>query len=308
MRWQKRGLIYHVDNLNRWQFSHSMLPTPLQIDSSTIRIYLGFCDTKMRGRIGFVDVFAANPSKIKFVSPDPILDIGLAGAFDDNGVVPVSVIRVKDKVYLYYIGFQVGVKVPYYMFCGLAISDDGGASFNRLKKTPILDRNGDELYARCGCNVVYLPSEKIFRMWYIGSVLEGWTTNFEGKKVPLYKMKTTFSNDGITWDENSFDCMDFINNNEHGFGRPSVFEHKCKLKMYYSIRNYTHGYDIGFAESNDGLNWQRKDNQSGINTSKAGWDSKNISYPCVITCEYGTYLFYNGNDYGKTGFGYAVLE
>ena len=33
-----------------------------------------------------------------------------------------------------------------------------------------------------------------------------------------------------------------------------------------------------------------------------------ISYPSIIKYEDNVYMFYNGNNYGYDGFGYAVLE
>jgi hypothetical protein len=33
-----------------------------------------------------------------------------------------------------------------------------------------------------------------------------------------------------------------------------------------------------------------------------------ICYPCVVEVDGRTLMFYNGNGFGQTGFGYAVLE
>ena len=38
------------------------------------------------------------------------------------------------------------------------------------------------------------------------------------------------------------------------------------------------------------------------------WDSEMICYPYVFEHKDDLYMLYNGNDYGKTGFGLAVLE
>jgi hypothetical protein len=78
--------------------------------------------------------------------------------------------------------------------------------------------------------------------------------------------------------------------------------------MWYSIRSTTHPYRLGYAESTDGLHWIRKDDEVGIHTSSSGWDSEMICFPCVIDVAGQRYLFYNGNQHGKTGFGYAILE
>ena len=304
MKWSKKGLIYCPDGSVDWIKQFAILPTPLLINKDTLRIFVGFCDTNNIGRIGYVDVSPDNPREILNISPKPVLDIGRNGCFDDNGVVPVSISKEGNQIFLYYIGFQKGVQVPYYMFCGLAISNDNGNSFYRYSQAPILDRINDEVYARCGVNVIKDDSK--YKMYYIGSYKEGWTSN-KGKLKPLYVMKYTESDDGKNWHNPSIQCLEYANRDEHGFGRPYVWKADGVYKMYYSIRTYSKGYYIGYAESNDGISWIRKDNEVGITHSEKGWDDTNLSYPYLYRYNNNVYMFYNGNGCGKTGFGYAEL-
>lgn len=307
MKFEKKGLIYCPNDESNWAQQFAMVPTPLMLEEK-LRIYLGFCTYENVGRIGYVDVDPDNPQKILRVSESPVLDIGIKGAFDDNGVVPVSILKEDGKIYLYYVGFQLGAKVPYYMFTGLAISEDGGDTFYRHSRVPVLDRNNEELYARCGANII--KDNGIFKAWYVGSINNGWTLVGRGdnaKLKPLYTMKYLESNDGIHWNEKIIPCMEFKNADEHGFGRPYVWKENGIYKMLSSIRTYSRGYYIGYAESVDGLKWQRKDEQAGIGLSEFGWDSQNLSYPYLYTYRNKTYLFYNGNGCGKSGFGYAEM-
>ena len=76
--------------------------------------------------------------------------------------------------------------------------------------------------------------------------------------------------------------------------------------MWYSYRGAS--YRIGYAESHDGRQWRRLDTRVGIDVSLAGWDSEMIEYPFVFDHKELRYMLYNGNGYGKTGFGLAVLE
>lgn len=303
MKWEKKGMVYCPSGNVEWMNQFAMLPTPILIDDF-LRVYLGFCTKENVGRIGYVDVDPQNPSKVLRVSESPVFDIGELGCFDDNGVVPISIYEENEKIFLYYIGFQLGVNVPYYMFCGLAISKDKGNTFKRYSKSPILDRKDDEVYARCGVNVI--KDNGIYKMWYIGSNKEGWTKS-AGKLKPLYIMKYTESEDGIHWNNEAITCMNYKNKDEHGFGRPYVWREGKKYRMFYSIRTYSRGYYIGYAESDNGIEWTRMDADAGIELSKYGWDSKNLSYPYIFKYAEKTYLFYNGNGCGKTGFGYAEL-
>ena len=305
MIWEKKGVIYAAENDVPWRNQFAMLPTPLLMDGDILRIFIGFCDKDNVGRIGYVDVNPNNPSEIYNVSDVPVLDIGRKGCFDDNGVVPISILRKEREILLYYIGFQLGVKIPYYMFGGVAISRDNGRTFKRYSESPVLDRRNDEVYARCGINVIFDQGK--YRMWYIGSRAEGWVMS-GGKPRPLYIMKYTESSDGIHWNEESVTCMSYNNEDEHGFGRPYVWRDGDILKMYYSIRTYSRGYYIGYAESKDGIKWNRMDNKAGIELGNSGWDDTNMSYPFIYTYGEHTYMFYNGNGCGKTGFGYAELK
>lgn len=306
MKWEKKGKIEleTFRGSNSYVRTFAMTPTPIIMDENTIRIYIGFCDENNVGRISFIDVDASNPCIVKDISKLPVLDIGRPGSFDDNGVVPISVWREQDKIFLYYVGFQLGTKIPYFMFGGLAISRDGGNSFERYSETPILDRCNNELFARCGMYV--LKDNNIFKMWYIGTEGEGWTKN-RGTLKPLYTMRYLESEDGLHWGKPSVQCLTFHNSDEHGFGRPYVWKENGRYKMLYSIRTYSRGYYIGYAEADDGINWIRCDNLAGITTSDTGWDNENISYPVVIKAAGKTYMFYNGNGCGRTGFGYAEL-
>lgn len=301
MNWEKKGMIYCPNNEQPWMNQYAMLPTPLRL-GNVLRVFIGFCDKNNVGRIGYVDVNPDNPADIIEISEKPVLDIGRKGCFDDNGVVPIAILTKGEEVFLYYVGFQLGVNVPYYMFGGLAISSDGGRTFKRYSESPILDRRKDEVFARCGINVIY--DEGIYKMWYVGSSREGWTMS-SGKLRPLYIMKYTESDDGIHWHKDSVQCLDYKNEDEHGFGRPYVWKENGKYFMYYSIRTYSRGYYIGYAESLDGIHWDRLDEMAGIDLSKNGWDDTNLSYPFLYEHNDKIYMFYNGNGCGKSGFGYA---
>ena len=304
MLWEKKGLIYRPDGRLPWAKQRAFPTNPLLMDDDVFRIYVGFCDENMVGRVGFVEVDANNPSKVLRISEKPVLDIGVPGAFDENGILPLSVLRVDDEIYMYYTGYQLGYKVRYYQFTGLAISRDNGDSFIRYKRVPVLDRSDKELTNRTSVHV--LLNDGIFKMWYVGG--SEWT-NVDGKLLPIYNIRYLESNDGKTWGEEGKVCIDFANEDEHAFGRPFVYRDGGIYKMFYSIRTRSKkGYGLGYAESRNGIDWTRKDAEVGIGVSDSGWDSQMIEYASIFRYKGKTYMFYNGNNMGETGFGYAVLK
>jgi len=304
MRWRKGGHIYVPDGSIEWAQAYAFPPTPFDVGDGRLRLYVAFCDLNTVGRLGYVDVSAEDPGEVVGVATEPLLDIGLPGFFDDNGLLPTRVLAVGDRLYLYYVGYQLGTRVRYFQFEGLAYSDDGGRSFRRASRVPILDRSDREPLHRTSAFVDRAGDR--FRMWYVAG--EEWVL-VGGRSLPRYNLRYLESDDGVTWGPAGELCLDFADEDEHAFGRPWVFEHDGRHKMLYSVRRRSIGYRLGYAESSDGRTWERRDWEVGIDVSESGWDSQEIAYGAVVLREDGgAWLFYNGNEPGRTGFGYAELE
>jgi predicted GH43/DUF377 family glycosyl hydrolase len=303
MKWIKKGRIYQADGSLPWAKKYGFPPTPVRMSDDVLRLYMAFCDENTVGRIGYVDVAADEPSRILKIAQTPVLDIGAPGCFDENGILPTSVIRAGDALYMYYVGYQLGMKVRYYQFEGLAISRDGGESFTRALRVPVIDRSDAELLNRTSAFVML--DGGTFRMWYVGG--SEWV-HARGKMLPLYNLRYLESRDGIQWGDEGRVVIDFASSDEHAFGRPWIVREGGLYRMFYSVRTHSKGYRLGYAESRDGIGWTRKDDQVGIDVSADGWDSEMIAYSSIAQHGETTYMFYNGNNCGETGFGYAVLE
>ena len=91
---EKKGRIYVPDGRRWWAKKYAFPPTPYLLNDEIIRMYVAFCDETTVGRIGFVDILADNPSEVVKVSEEPVLDIGRPGAFDENGLLPTSIVDV----------------------------------------------------------------------------------------------------------------------------------------------------------------------------------------------------------------------
>lgn len=302
MKWRKQGLIIEPDKSKWWSQYYAILPTPeFLVNENLIRIYYASADADRNGRIFFIDVNADNPGETVFQSHQPMLDIGEPGTFDDSGVCPCSIVNLGAEKYLYYVGFQRCEKVPYMLFSGLATGD--GNSFHRLSPAPIIDRTSHSFLSAAAPYV--LKEQDIFKMWlWIG---KQWLT-VNGKKYLSANIGYAESSDGLHWNLINDHCIVPALQNEFSLGRPWVIREKNRYRMWYSVRYIDKLYRIGYAESADGLNWTRKDSEVGIDVSDSGWDSEMICYPSVIKVKDRTYMFYNGNRNGETGFGYALLE
>jgi hypothetical protein len=304
VKWQKRGLIYAPTGELWWAKSHAFSPTAQNLGDDTIRIFFASLDERQFGRIGFVDVDAADPSRIKYETKEPVLTLGELGTFDDSGVNPSCVITIDGQTHLYYIGWQRCERVPHMLFVGLAVQTAERSSFTRVSLAPILDRTDQEPFSRSALFV--LRDRKPFQGWYWNctdwSIEENW---IHYNTVIRYAE----SDDGIRWRSIGPPCITPTGQEDYTVGRPWVIKEAGIYKMWYSIRSRAKiSYRLGYAESDDGIAWTRRDDQVGIDVSESGWDSEMLCFPCVVDASDRRYLFYNGNKHGSTGFGYAVLE
>jgi len=303
MVWKKQGLIFIPSGEQWWALSGAQLPTAEVINNEVIRVYVGCKDIDGYGRTCSVDLDANHPQEILNVASDPILDLGELGAFDDCGAVPNSIVEFSGSRYLYYQGFQRTQRVPYLTFTGLAIASSDGQSFKKHARTPIMDRTNNEPFIRSTPCVLY--QNGFWQMWYVSTTR--WTRDEHGLHY-ICVIRHATSLDGIDWKANEWICLEPTLPDEYAVGRPAVIHDGRLYRMWFSIRSFSELYTIGYAESADGLQWERKDERAGIAKAESGWDSEMICYPNVVHVNGRTLMFYNGNGRGLTGFGYAVLE
>lgn len=303
MKWEKLGLVYGPDGSSSWAVHTALQPTPMQLSDDVIRVFTGFRDAHGVSRVGSVDVDARDPRNVLAVSAQPLLDVGIPGTFDDNGVVPCALARRPEGLFMYYAGYQIPRNVKFFGFTGLAVSRDDGVSFERYSRAPVVDRTDDELFFRAIHSI--REEQGVWRAWYGGgsSFLEE-----EGKVLPVYDVRYMESPDGITFPERGRIVVTFDHPDEYRIGRPWVIRTGDLYRMFYGTARRKVGYRMGYAESGDGISWTRLDGEVGIDVSPDGWDSGMIAYPSVITTSENTYMFYNGGDMGRSGFGCAVLK
>ena len=253
----------------------------------------------------FIYEFDKEEFVVKSLSNQPLIDLGEIGSFDEDGVMPVCSIIKDKKIFLYYIGWNLSNSTPFRNSIGLAISNDNGKSFYKPFKGPILDRS---IYDPCfvaSCCVI--EDGGVFKMWYLSC--DSWF--LENQKINhKYNIKYAYSNDGINWIREGRVAIDYSSPYEYAISVPRVLKEDHLYKMWFSFRGSKNikTYRIGYAESIDGFEWQRKDSEVGIDISNIGWDSEMICYPFVYKHADNTYMLYNGNGYGKTGFGIAYLK
>lgn len=298
MNWEKTGFLFDLNKYTK-EYRGAAVPMVLKLYDGVYRIYYTARDKNGCSNIFYVDVDIISMKVISVVTK-PILSQGELGCFDDRGAMTSWILKGNEYYYLYYTGWNLGKTVPFHNSIGLAVSEDG-INFKRKYTGPVLDR---EKYEPIFCsNPCVIKENDIWRMWYISCVK--WIYE-AGKTKHYYHIKYAESMDGIEWKREGKVCIDFKNDAEYALSRPCVLKMNGLYRMFYSYRGDK--YRIGYAESQDGIEWTRKDAEAGISVSDDGFDSDMICYAYVFECEGEYYMLYNGNEYGMTGFGIAKLQ
>lgn len=297
MKWHKLGLVFCPQRNASWMVSHASNPLALACGDE-VRIYFSCRDEKNRSSIGFVDINPARPNAILRVSERPLLRPGALGAFDDSGISLGCMVDTDEGRYLYYLGWNLCTTVPFRNSIGLAMSATHADDFQRASPAPVVDRSRVDPFS---ISYPWVMREGgTWRMWY-GSNLT-WGTD-----VPIerFVIKYAESADGVCWRRDGVISLD-LEDDILALSRPCVIRDRDVYKMWYSYRRQR--YRIGYAESADGITWKHMRDRVGIDVSESGWDSDTIEYPSVFDHGGNRYMLYNGNDYGRTGFGLAVLD
>ena len=295
MNWKKLGVIWNTEKDDSLR-QGAMIPTPVVLpETNRIRIYYSVRDKHGRGLPYFIEVNSQDPTEILSEANGPLIQLGSPGTFDANGAVVCSVVKVSKTLwYMYYVGFEIPTDIRYRMFVGLAISNDGGITFKKYSKAPVLDRSDSELFFRCGPFLMHEGG--IFKLWYIAG--SKWM-KIDETLTPSYDLKYLESEDGIAWGEEGKTILS-ENFENYGYGRPWIYNYAGKTHMIISARKRAQKrYELENYQANSEHAWNRL--ESSLVPSLAGVDDLMISYASVVQVDGRFFCFYNGNNFGETG-------
>ncbi|MEC9368527.1 MAG: hypothetical protein VX871_07520 [Pseudomonadota bacterium] len=298
LKWRRAGLVVEPQPKLWWWQTHCMVPTPQVLSGSLCRLYFSGRDNKNRSHVGWAVLDLAKDGAIVDLAEEPVLSPGELGCFDDNGVTPSCVLHVGDRLHLYYIGWNPGSTTRMNIFGGLAVSEDGGQSFSRWSRAPILERCKSDPFINTAPFVI--PDSGGYRIYYVSGV--GW----DDPDSPRYLIKTATSKDGKRFERDGTTAIGFDGPAETALARPYVVREGGLYRMWFSAKGQS--YQFAYAESDDGVNWTRKPEPSGLGVSASGFDSQMVEYAVVVRHSGRSFMFYNGNNYGHDGIGMAIGE
>ena len=313
--WKKLGHLFDPTQMTTlpWMDQYAQTPATLVFDDF-VRIY--FCTRppadetgQFVSRVGYVDVDRDDLFRIRRISPEPVIELGELGTFDEFGTNPVSVIRHGDEVRAYYAGWTRCESVPFNGAIGVAQSFDDGDSFGRIGPGPVLSYAPDEPF------VVGSPKIRRFgERWFLHYAAGRRWLDTGDRPEPVYVIRGAVSDDGIAWQRFGKDLVPSRLGDAECQAGPDILWFEGRYHMFFSYRHAVgfkskeKGYRIGYAVSDDLVQWSRNDAAAGIDVSADGWDSQMVSYAHVFRLDERLYMLYQGNDIGRIGFGLAVLE
>lgn len=318
MKWRKIGRIFNPEEhgLPDGCVGFAQSPQALVCDDF-VRIYFSTrmmdpsCG-KYLSHIAFVDMDRSLRNIVR-VSPQPVLPLGGLGCFDEHGIFPLNVVRHGDAVLGYTCGWSRRVSVSVETAIGLVISHDGGLTFHRTGDGPVLGASLREPFL-VGDGFVKII-DGVFHMWYIfGTTWKHYIPDAPPDRT--YKIGHAVSSDGINWvkEDGRRIIADRLGEDESQ-ALPTVTAIDGVWHLFFCYRrsfdfrsNPDNGYRIGHAFSTDLQNWTRDDADPALEIAPGEWDSDMQCYPHVFECDGNIHLLYNGNEFGRRGFGLAILE
>ena len=313
-KWEKFGQVFEISKHQQspWMMEYCQAPNAIELDSC-IRVFFSTRSSREDdgtyvSSIAYVDVDKGDPTKIISISKHPVLTPGPLGSFDEHGVYPLSVAQVDDQIMGLYGGWSRPTSVPFEVSIGL-VSGPSADSLEKQGVGPVISKSLNQPYVCASPKLRFFDNTLhcfyIFgRDWIVDSRVE-----------PLYSITSATSQDGKRWNLSDRPLLQNVLGPLEAQASPDVFFHDGLYHMYFSYRdalgfrnNIHRGYRLGYASSADLVSWWREDSFHDLAPSLSGWDSVSISYPNVITCETGVFMFYLGSEIGRWSFGVARLS
>lgn len=300
--WRKTGRVFEP---RMREFSHGSHPCAIHHEGDRFVVAFTCRDAQSRSQVFLSYASLADRQMTLTGTPKLAMTHGAPGTFDCDGVISVCIVSHAGQHYLYYVGWQ---NLP----DSLWICDTGRAVLNLDRLTcekefagPVLGRDkSNPLFA--AATAILVEGDR-WRTWYNSGI--SWTRT-EAGWLHHYGIHHAHSINGVDWISDPGLVVPFKDKYEYAFGRPTVVRRDGIYFMWFAHRASREiaTYRIGFAHSRDGFVWTRRDDLAGIDVASEGWDSKMICYPYVFEHNGRVYMLYNGDGYGKTGFGLAVLD
>ena len=270
---------------------------PIHIKDNIYRIFFSARNSENKSSVGAVDVDVKKNHVIQELD-DSVFSFGPENSFYSHGVSIGNCFECQGEKIILFMGWKNEAEKHWYGQIGALILEDD-FSLRLMSDSPFLSLDDEDPISLSYPWVLYHKGK--YRMWY------GSTTTWDGGNSEMvHVIKYAESQDGKSWKK----CGQAIESKlgvAQAFSRPTVhIDHDGRFHMWFSYRKGDGTpYRIGYSSSDDGMQWTFPTQDMGV--SELGWDDDMVEYPFVLDTSHGVKMFYNGNGFGKTGFGVADM-
>jgi len=211
------------------------------------------------------------------IRPDPIIDVGPPGSWDETHCVDPATVLVNGRVYLYYTG--VNPRVDRSVM--LAVSDDG-IRFTKYDKNPVIPGGGAP-------EVVYHDSTFYLYFWWPVPNKKGFQIHYATSRDGYHFTEPSREPAISVGPEGSWES--FTVETQRIFSEGGLFY------MVYcgSDRNKDYPWNAGLATSEDLIHWEKYPNNPIFSRGEErAWDEGAIWFPTVERINGRYYMWYEG--------------
>lgn len=257
-------------------------------DGSTYRMWYSAGNEMSGERIGYAD----SPDGVNWFKPwsEPVLQAGPLGTWDQAGVADPAVLATGSGFQMWYVGLSlVGERG-----IGYATSPDG-STWQKYDGNPVLRPDSADVMS-FGFPTVVQDGPNDYKMWYSGWRSIWLATSSDGLNWTKH-LDAPVLRPGLSgaWD----DAQVYA---------PQVVAGSGGYEMWYTAEDWaTSEPRIGYAWSDDGLNWTRSPDNPVLTGTTDTWEEGEVACPAVIregTTDYKTW--YRGGASGGQAFGQAT--
>jgi len=285
------------------------------------RTYRMFYCGRRGGGIGFAEATLSDPLTWREHPSSPVF-VPREDNWEGNLINQPRVVKVTDTHWrMYYTGWGAAGEGTNWAL-GLAESFDEGVTWQRYQDERIIergDRDSPDGAAAVVPMVVRVGKQKSSHLNPL-PVTEGagaaWWMWYTGGQINPHghqhiHLCLAFSDDGIHWrkyEHNPVLTDDFSDNAPRSVTSRCYVRHEHGVfQMWYSFAKPD--YRIRYAESLDGIAWERSPIELALDASPApAWDDQMVEYPEVQVVDGVWRLWFCGNGYGSVGYAEGILD
>jgi hypothetical protein len=302
MAWKKLGLLFSPQGGHPQLLSHAANPMPILLEGDIFRIFFSGRDSFNRSSVGYVDIDLIQRKVVSYLD-EPVFTYGKKNSFFSDGVSIGNFYEDNGRLFILFMGWHKPQNSHWRGEIGrLIVNKDWSLTLDGTGPFIPLDQLDPISLSYPWVHKDGQSGE--YQMWY-GSTLS-WDA---GNGDMVHVIKHAKSVDGEGWDKTE-SVIPHTLNIAQAFSHPSVLVDEYNTHhMWFSYRGGNGmPYRIGYSYKEEGAIWSQPLDEGGIMPSIEGWDSEMVEYPYVFCHKGGRYMLYNGNGFGKTGFGLAIWE